>query len=171
MNNDPYEWMRNLVKNVQLDSMPTGHRALNTALVNSDVDLQSLTKRPLSNAEAELFALYALSDDDSWELTQALIFHHLNNAITLHPLLSIIAAQMILQKRQKTERRPKQNGRDAIIIAALTILEQRFNLSPTKNPTSSALSGADVVSECLSERRLDITPDAVMKVWAKRRKE
>jgi hypothetical protein len=166
MSAEAFEFVRTHLK--WLDPSASNQRG---ALHKSTIDFGELDRSAATSEQAIAIVEGALIDDASWDLAKAILFVQLKAGIPLHPLLSQLAATMLISKEKKKNRRPKLTGRDQVIVAMLMLLERKFNIAPTRNRTSSNLSGADIVSTCLNERKFNMTPEAVAKVWTNRRKE
>ena len=163
-----FEWVRGQIKNMS----PEKTNSPRGLIHEIQIDFSSLNLQAATDDQAVAIVDAAMTDDASWDVAKGLIFVQLNKGIILHPILSKLAAIMLVSsERKRTSRRPKQYGRDVIIVALMMILETKFNITPTRNRASSTLSGADIVSICLNERNFNVTPEAVTKVWTNRRKE
>lgn len=168
MSDDASRWVEKMVANLEPSSLSGSPGELRLHIET----LAALNKRPATDAEAILIFDHHMADDESWFLAKDIVRAQLTRCIALHPLLSRMAALMLLGDKAKEDRRPALHERDEIVVALMAALKRDHGIAPTRNRTAKhSNSGADIVARAMNRRGFNVTPDALMKVWTERRKE
>lgn len=149
---------------------PQTWRGLPGALEFHADELQGLEAHPATDEQARLIFDAHMADPISWDFARTIIQMQLKAGISLHPLLSRIASLMMSGERPEWGKGRNANyDRDCIAIALMTGLRDQFGIAPTRNATSSAVSGADIVVKVMNEHRLCVTVEGIVKVWGRRK--
>lgn len=132
--------------------------------------LQGLEANPATDEQAGLIFDAHMSDPISWDFARKIIQMQLKAGISLHPLLARMAALMMSGERPEWDKGRNANyDRNCIAIRIMEGLRDQFGIAPTRNATSSAVSGADIVAEVMNEHKLGVTVEGIIKVWGRRK--
>lgn len=168
MSAEAVQWVQAMVANLD----PAKMRGSPGELEQHAEKLMGLNKLPATDEQAILIFDHHMADDESWKLAKSIVQLQLKKCIPLHPLLSRMAALMMLGDKAKEKGRPDHYERDSIAVALMFILMDRHGIAPTRGEASEhANSGADIVAAAMNGRGFNVTAGALMKAWGRHRKE
>lgn len=166
MSDAAFEWAASRFAELRPDAL----RGAPGAIEYHAADLASLAHEPATDAQAKVIFDTHMADPISWDFAKSAIQMQMRAGIPLHPLLSRVGALMVGGVRPEWKPGRNENyDRDCIAIALIAGLRDRFDIKPTRNVEASTVSGADIVSKVMSSAGLNVSFDAIVKVWARRK--